>query len=227
MSDGQIITCAVIGQSGARKLAESQEHTAGRPAIGRSSFGQKPRIVKEVIVGDQKVLQEYGGDTEVPAQTEQYQAPAVQTPVQSVQPHQVAPKPAAVHAKAGAELAKWALEQDAKQSDTPWEHIKVFLGEPPYDIKYKPKRVRVQMTGGGLGKVTIFVSTFSASSTLVLMGFPLDGQTSIIEPPAAGADDPIVLIVDGKTYRCLSGGWSTEVHDQLLVALPIVPTETA
>jgi hypothetical protein len=231
MADGQIVTLAAVAQSGTRKLAEAQDHTGGRPTIGRASFGQKARIVKEVMVGDQKILQEYGGAEEpAPAVPVTYQAPAATPPVQTAQPQQVIPKIQAVssgHIKAGTELAKWAVEQDAKQADTPWEHIKVFLGEPPYETKFKPKRIRVQMTGGGLGKVTIFVSTFSASNSLVILGFPLDGQTSIIEPPPAGAEDPIVLVVDNKTYKCLSGGWSTEVHDQLLVALPIVPTETA
>lgn len=194
-------------------------------------MGLRPRVVKEVMVGDSRVMQPY--TNEQPGSTSEVvaAAPVAAAPVAAVLPSAahifapVAPPKPDPRIQSATSLARWAVVQDA--TDVPWDDIKAILGEPPYETAFKPKRIRVQMTGGGLGKVTLFVTTFSASPTLVILGFPLDGQTSIIEPPPAGADDPIVLVVEGKTYRCLSGGWSTEVRDQLLVALPVVPTETA
>jgi len=234
MSDGQIVTCTSIPTTN-RKMAVAQDHVAAGSMIGRAALGNRTRIVKEVQRSDgSRVLEEFGGvDPTQPVDSAIDSIAQVVTPLAVTytraehQPQQKPVQKAGESSVAGKQLAMWALAQDSKKSDTPWDAIKTFLGEPPYLDQYRAPRIKVQMTGGGLGKVTLFVSTFAASDTLVLIGFPLDGQSSIIEPPSATSESPITLVCDKKTYTCISGGWSVEVHDQLLVALPICTPETA
>lgn len=104
--------------------------------------------------------------------------------------------------------------------------VLAVIPEAPIQSYVKPKKVRVQMSGAGMGKVTLFLSKFTASENLVLMVFPLDGETAIIEPPAAGIESPVTIVYDGKTYDCFSMGLTAELCNELVVALPRIPSET-
>lgn len=90
----------------------------------------------------------------------------------------------------------------------------------------RPKKVRIQMSGAGMGKVTLYLSRFAASDTLVLLCFPLDNETAIIEPPEAGIDQPVTIVHGPNAYTCFSMGLTVEVNNELVVALPRIRNET-
>lgn len=86
-----------------------------------------------------------------------------------------------------------------------------------------PPRVKVTLKGTAFGKTTLFCSGVAVSDSLVVIQYPNDGQTTIVEPPVCGAEDPLTVSHDGKTYRCLSGEWAAELNGQYLVVLIRLP----
>lgn len=88
-------------------------------------------------------------------------------------------------------------------------------------------RVKVVLRGSSkdskVGRMTIFCSAVAVSDSLVLIKYPADGQTTIVEPPSCGASDPLLVDYQGFTYKCMSDNWAVEVDGYYFVVLLRLP----
>jgi hypothetical protein len=92
--------------------------------------------------------------------------------------------------------------------------------EVEYEERSAPK-IKVIMTGAGLPmKITSFFAEVHISSRLVVLVSVDDGETSIVEPPRTINDeDPLILGIGGKVYRCLCDDLSFETDTGLHLVL--------
>jgi hypothetical protein len=200
MSDGQIINCAEIhlDERSRAKLA-TQDHVNGRAVVGRGAISKVPvqRITPTGLPG-QVSVEQVGFASHGAIERPQ----AEPTPVPPQPPEQPPAAPAPPPA----------------QSATP----------PEQPVYLSPKRIKqkVVLSSSQMGRVTLFVDEVAVSETLVLLAYPTDGSCAIIEPPPDGSEHPITVLVSGRSYECGSYGLSAELRGQLVVALPILRSET-
>ncbi len=81
------------------------------------------------------------------------------------------------------------------------------------------KKVKVSFSGAGMGKTTVFAREAIVSPTLVVIAYPQDGESAIVEPPECGTDAPIQITVGNQTYPCIYGGWTYELDGLLFLVL--------
>jgi hypothetical protein len=88
-------------------------------------------------------------------------------------------------------------------------------------------RVKVVLRGSSkeskVGRMTIFCSAVAVSESLVVIKYPADGQTTIVEPPTCVTSDPLLVDYQGKTYKCISDNWAVELDGAYLVILIRLP----
>lgn len=86
-------------------------------------------------------------------------------------------------------------------------------------------KVKVQFSGSGIGKIIVFCQEVAVSESLVVLGFPQDGSTSIFMPPTMlDVEDPLIVTVGKDVYRCLSNEWTFDLMGLMFLVLLIAPT---
>lgn len=83
--------------------------------------------------------------------------------------------------------------------------------------------LRGSTKGSRVGRMTLFCSAVAVSDSLVVLKYPLDGQTTVVEPPTCMADDPLLVDYQGSTYKCMSDNWAIELDGAYLVVLLRLP----
>lgn len=83
----------------------------------------------------------------------------------------------------------------------------------------KPRRVRLQ--GPKIGRLTVFCRDVIVSPTLVILVFPTDGTSAIVEPPQGETVD--VETGDQAPVACVSNDYAFERGDEMFVVLLRLP----
>ncbi len=79
-----------------------------------------------------------------------------------------------------------------------------------------PAKKLVTIQGEGIGKLRVFCQDVIISDKLVVLCYPLDGSTAIVEPPST---DSLKITVDNITYECAARDMSFEHAGVLMVVL--------
>jgi hypothetical protein len=99
---------------------------------------------------------------------------------------------------------------------------KAFVSSPaPTPAAVPPpetKRVRVRMSNRGMGRVTVSVRAVSISEACVVLAYPVDAD-NIVEPPLCDSQNPIKVEYEGNSFRCVFGGWTTELEGMFLIIM--------
>lgn len=85
-------------------------------------------------------------------------------------------------------------------------------------VQVMKKKVRVRISNPAMGKMTVSVQSVAVSDSLVILAYPKDAD-SIIEPPEADAENPVIVEVGETAYKCMSGSWTAELEGLFLVVL--------
>lgn len=121
-----------------------------------------------------------------------------------------------------------AREQPRPPASTLIPSERTVPTEQTFPIAAVPRpKVKVILKGTGLGRQTLFCSGVFVSESLVVVRFTNDGEMTIVEPPACGPEDPLLVTYADKTYRCLAGEWGVEIDGQYLVVLVRLPDTAA
>lgn len=81
------------------------------------------------------------------------------------------------------------------------------------------KKTTVCLINPAMGKVRAKVDHVGVSDSLIMLAYKNDDNTTIVEPPICGADNPLLVEIGDQRYRCVYGGWSVEMLDHLWVVL--------
>lgn len=163
---------------GAAKPLDTVDHADGRYIAGSSANRNAPVLVQRQVGTGLSCVSD---SSEV--------APSVMIPAgdpippRASEPQAVAPTftPAPVAAPAVAAQAPVAAQQI------------------PQMVKTKRK---VTISGGGIGRMTIFAADVIVNDTVIALVYPNDGSTAIVEPPPTDPANPVPITfeIDGKKY---------------------------
>jgi hypothetical protein len=99
--------------------------------------------------------------------------------------------------------------------------------QAPKSTQVALPRVKVQLSGSSKdskhGRTTLFCSGVAISESLVVLQYPEDGQTTIVEPASCLPSDPIIVNHNGAKYRCMYDNWSVSLGGHYLVMLVRLP----
>ena len=75
----------------------------------------------------------------------------------------------------------------------------VHQAAPVQMVKTKRK---VTISGGGIGRMTIFAADIIVNDSIIALVYPNDGSTAIVEPPPTDPANPVPITfeIDGKKY---------------------------
>ncbi len=80
-----------------------------------------------------------------------------------------------------------------------------------------PAKKMVTIQGEAIGKFRVFCQDVIVSEKLLILCYPLDGSTAIIEPP--NTEELLRLTVDNQNYTCAARDMSFEYQGTLMVVL--------
>ncbi len=114
-----------------------------------------------------------------------------------------------------AEVAKPEFEKSAVSA----ADLAAAIGQRHAPVPAPQKNVMVKISGGGMGKTTVFCRRVVEDDKTVAIVYPADGSVAIVEPPTANSKNPIELNYEGKTLKCASYGLSFSDNGCLYVVL--------
>lgn len=128
----------------------------------------------------------------------------------------------------------------AKQEEVAKEEPAVPAAEPvhtapvvepvPIAPRKNAPRVKVVVEAAGMGRMRFSVSTVAVNvqsigtdgTGTIVLSYDMAEDASVFEPPTASAESPLLVTINNKTYKCISGNWSVELGGNLLIILIVI-----
>lgn len=175
---------------GAARAVDSTDHADGRYVAGTTISRNAPVVV-----------QRQSGDG-LECRTDIVKTAEVSASVRHVSPALAVPSGDFVPEPASQPAVAPVPAEPVVRVVAPPPHTDVPLAQVPPMVKARRK---VTISGGGIGRMTIFAADVIVNETVIALVYPNDGSTAIVEPPETDPANPVPVTfeIDGKKYEGL------------------------